>query len=84
MINWESLIKIRRAGGNTSNREGRNVCLTLLLYRFCQKKLNCTGLEIATNTVAFVTEFFPFATKISGEVANLQLVFTFALLKQKG
>ena len=24
----------------------------------------------------------PFATKISGEVANLQLVFTFTLLKQ--
>ena len=29
------------------------------------------GLEIVTNTVAFATEFFPFATKISGEVANL-------------
>ena len=43
-----------------------------------------TGLEIATNTVAFATEIFPFATKISGEVANLQLVFIFALSKQKG
>ena len=32
--------------------------------------------EIVTNTVAF-------ATKISGEVANLQVVFTFALSKQK-
>ena len=30
-----------------------------------------TGLEIATNTVAFATKFLPFATKISGEVANL-------------
>ena len=30
-----------------------------------------TRLEIATNTVAFATEFFPFVTKISGEVANL-------------
>ena len=36
-----------------------------------------TGLEIATNTVAF-------ATKISGEVANLWLVETFTLSKQKG
>ena len=35
------------------------------------------GLDIATNTVAF-------ATKISGEVANLRLVFTLALSKQKG
>ena len=30
------------------------------------------------------TKFFSFATKISGEVANLQLVVTFALSKQKG
>ena len=30
-----------------------------------------TGLEIATNTVAFATKFFALATKISGEVANL-------------
>ena len=37
----------------------------------------CSGLEIATNTVAF-------ATKISGEVANLRLVVTFILSKQKG
>ena len=29
------------------------------------------GLEIATNSIAFVTKFFPFATKISEEVANL-------------
>ena len=43
-----------------------------------------SGLEIATNTVAFATESFPFPTKISGEVANLQLVFIFALSKQKG
>ena len=37
--------------------------------------LSCggTGLEIATNTVAFATEFYPFATKISGEVANFHL-----------
>ena len=35
------------------------------------------GLEIATNTVTF-------ATKISGEVANLRLVFVFTLSKQKG
>ena len=38
-----------------------------------------TGLEIATNTVAFATQFFPLATKISGEVVNLRLVFIFAL-----
>ena len=25
MVNWENLIKIGRAGGNTSNREGWNV-----------------------------------------------------------
>ena len=43
-----------------------------------------SGLEIVTNTVAFVTKFFPFATKISAEVANLRLIFNFALLKQKG
>ena len=29
------------------------------------------GLEIATNTVTFVTERFPFATKTSPAVANL-------------
>ena len=33
-----------------------------------------SGLEIATNTVAFATEFLPFATKISGEVVNLRLI----------
>ena len=42
------------------------------------------GLEIVTNTVAFATEFFPFSTKISGEVANLRLAFIFAFSKQKG
>ena len=40
-----------------------------------QSELEWTGLKIATNTVAFATKFFPFATKISGEVANLQLIF---------
>ena len=29
-------------------------------------------------------KFFPFVTKKSGEVANLRLIFTSALLKQKG
>ena len=38
------------------------------------KELIETGLDIATNTVAFATKFFPFATKISGEVANLRQV----------
>ena len=41
------------------------------------------GLEIATNTVEFATKFVPFATKISREVANLRLIFTSALSKQK-
>jgi len=44
---------------------------------------NAAGLEIATNTVAFATKFFPFATKISGEVASLWLIFTSAVSKQK-
>ena len=35
-----------------------------------------SGHEIANNTVAFATDFFPFATKISGEVANLKFAFT--------
>ena len=35
-----------------------------------------SGLEIATNTVAFTTEFFPFAIKISRRVANLRPAFT--------
>ena len=43
-----------------------------------------TGLKIATNTVAFATKLFSFATQISREVANLQLIFISALLKQKG
>ena len=42
-----------------------------------------TGLEIATNAVAFATKFVPFATKISREVTNLRLIFTSALSKQK-
>ena len=42
------------------------------------------GLKLVTNTVAFATKFFPFATKISGEVTNLRVIFTFALSKQKG
>ena len=37
-----------------------------------------------TNVVTFVMTFFPFATNISGEVANLGLIFTSALSKQKG
>ena len=45
-----------------------NTFLLLLLY---------SRLDIATNIVAF-------ATKLSGEVANLRLIFTFALLKQNG
>ena len=35
-----------------------------------------SGLEIATNTVAFVTEFLPFVIKIYGGVANLPPAFT--------
>ena len=35
-----------------------------------------TGLEIATNTVAFITKTY-------GGVANLRLVFTFTIMKQK-
>ena len=35
-----------------------------------------SGLEIATNTVTFVTEFLPFVHKIYGEVANLRPAFT--------
>ena len=38
------------------------------------------GLEITTNTVTFVTNFFPLRLKC-GETANLQLVFTLALSK---
>ena len=34
------------------------------------------GLEIATNTVAFVTEFLPFGIKIYEGAANLQPAFT--------
>ena len=35
-----------------------------------------SGLEIPTNTVSFVTEFFPFVIKIYGGVANLRPAFT--------
>ena len=35
-----------------------------------------SGLEIATNTVAFVTEFLPFVIKIYGRVAILRPAFT--------
>ena len=42
-----------------------------------------SGLEIATNTVAFATYFFPFATKISGEVANLRLIFPLLFRNKK-
>ena len=36
--------------------------------------VTCTGLEIATDTGAFATNIFAFATKISREVANLRPV----------
>ena len=52
---------------------------TCIYYNYC-----ITGIEIVTKTVAFATEFFPFVSKISGEVANWPLVFTFSLSKQKG
>ena len=42
----------------------------------------CSGLEIETNTVAFATEFLPFVTKISGEIATT--CFCFSVSKQKG
>ena len=35
-----------------------------------------SGLEIATNTVEFVTEFLPFVIKMYGGVTNLQPAFT--------
>ena len=35
-----------------------------------------SGLEIATTTVAFVTEFLPFVIKIYGGVADLRPPFT--------
>ena len=35
-----------------------------------------SGLEIATNTVEFVTEFLPFVIKMYGGVANLRPAFT--------
>ena len=33
-------------------------------------------IEIATNTIAFVTEFLPFVIKIHGGVTNLRPAFT--------
>ena len=33
-------------------------------------------IEIATNTIAFVTEFLPFVIKIHGGVINLRPAFT--------
>lgn len=39
------------------------------------------GFTIATNTVAFVTEFLLFATKTSGGVTNLRLIFSFTITK---
>ena len=42
-------------------------------------KLQYSGLKIATNTVAF----FPFATKISGEVTNLGLIFPLLFRNKK-
>ena len=46
------------------------------------KKTN-KGLEIAMNTVPLAAELFPFATKMSGEVATLQFenCTNFILLK---
>ena len=55
----------------------------LLWILICILKLQFAGAEIATDTVAFATEIFPSATKISGELANLQFVLIFALSKQK-
>ena len=42
----------------------------ILLGRTVRSEWCQAGLEIANNTVAFATKIFPFATKISGEVAN--------------
>lgn len=61
-----------------------------ILLIFCEYELICilklqfSGPEITTGTVAFATEIFPSATKISGELANFRFVLTFALSKQKG
>ena len=33
-------------------------------------------IEIATNTIAFVTEFLPFVIKLNGGVINLRPAFT--------
>ena len=51
--------------------------------RYLQYRLLSQGLEIATNTVAFATKFLPFATKISGEVANLRLYFDLCSFETK-
>ena len=37
-----------------------------------------------TNKVVFALIFSPFATEISGEVANLQLIFPLCSFKTKG
>ena len=37
-----------------------------------------------TNKVVFALIFSPFATKISGEVGNLQLIFPLCSLETKG
>lgn len=42
-----------------------------------------SGLEIATNTVLFVTELFPFVIEIYGGVTNLRPAFTVEI-KLKG
>ena len=54
-----------------------------LLNFVFQDWLLLTGLEIATNKITFATEFSPFATKVSGEVENLQLVNSPSLLQNK-
>ena len=40
-----------------------------------------SGLEIATDTVAFATEFFLFATRKTRVVANLRLGFALTVTK---
>ena len=41
------------------------------LHAYCKSVI-----EIATNTIAFVTEFLPFVIKIPGGVTNLRPAFT--------
>ena len=54
------LLEIIKASKYLNNVTYLYLCLYLLK----------AGLEIVTTTVAFATKVFPFATKISGEVAN--------------